>query len=214
MFRLRHASILLLAVALLPGCSSTGYKKSDAAASRLHEAAGAVQLESRNLEATMTALNDMTNSPSGDLRPQFQRFSSALDGLISSSKHSRGSTTNLDKKRAAYFEAWDKELVKTNDPEIRKRGQARQAEVSQQFDSTTRRYREAQDALVPLVGYLQDIRKALSADLTSAGLQSAKPSISSANEQAAKVQPQLTQSAADLDALSASMSSSGSHPAK
>ncbi len=94
-----------------------------------------------------------------------------------------------------------------NDPEIRKRSLERRAEVSSQFDAASRRHDEARNAMQLLVGYLQDIRKALSTDLTRQGLTAVQPSVNNANESARKVQAALAQSATELDTLSARVSS-------
>jgi ribonuclease I len=113
----------------------------------------------------------------------------------------------LERKQKAYFEAWDRELAAINDEEIRKTSEARKAEVSKQFEATNRKQQEAQDALVPLVGYLDDIRRGFTADLTTAGLQAAKPATAEANNKKAIVQANLAQAASDLEALGGRMSS-------
>ena len=155
----------------------------------------------------MVALASLVNTSAGDLRIQFQHFSGALDELVASQKRTDGMGGRLDRKSAAYFKAWGRQLLAINDEDLRKRSEARKVEVSNEYQTTRRHYQETQDALAPLVDYLLDLRKALSADLTMAGLQAAKPPFNNASERAAKVQRQLTQSAAELDTLGAKMSS-------
>ena len=79
---------LALAILVLAGCSSTGYKKSDAAATASQSAAAEVQAEARTLELTMAALNDLLNKPNPDLKPQFYRFSQSVDELVQGSQRS------------------------------------------------------------------------------------------------------------------------------
>ncbi len=208
------AASLILAVAVLGGCKSTGYVKSDSAAWQLQEAAGGVRGESRDIDATTGALNDLVNSPSGDLKVQFTRFSRALDRLDASSKKAGGKATHLEQKRTASFEVWDKQLGLINDEDLRKQSEARKAEVSSQYETTTRQYQQVQEALVPLIDLLKDIRKALSTDLTTAGLRSMQPNVNTVNDKARNVQAQLAQSATDLDALGAKMSSFAVQSAK
>jgi len=196
-----------LAVALLAGCRSTGYIKSDAAAWHLQATAGEVRSESGDLDATMTALNDLVKRPSGDLRLQFQRLSLALDQLTAAARRTSDRAAGLHRKSAAYFETWDRELAAMNDEQIRKASAARRAEVSGQYETTIRRYQQAQEALMPLIAYLQDIRSALSTDLTIAGLQAANLPADNASDKSDKVKSELAQSAGDLDALGVKMSS-------
>ena len=66
---------------------------------------------------------------------------------------------------------------------------------------------EVQGVVQPLIGYLQDIRRALNADLTSGGLESVKSIATNANENAGKVQTALKQLASDLTLSSARVSS-------
>ena len=66
---------------------------------------------------------------------------------------------------------------------------------------------QAQDALKPVVVYLEDIRKTLSTDLTAAGLQSVREPAKIAADNTAKIKQTLNQSAADLDLVSGKMSS-------
>ena len=192
---------------LLAGCKSAGYVKSDVTAWSLQDAAAGVRVESRDLGETMVALNALVGSTSGDLRQQLERYSRALDQCEAAKKRGDSAASRFARRSASYFEAWNKQLPTISDEQLRKESMARKADVMGQYQTTSREHQDAQNGLGALIGYLKDIRKALSADLTIGGLQSVRPSVSSANEMADKVQRRLAQSAADLDALGARMSS-------
>jgi outer membrane murein-binding lipoprotein Lpp len=200
-------SAVMLASALLAGCRSPGYVKSDTAAAHLQTAAGEVRGESKDIDAAMAALNDLVKRPTGDLKLQYRRFSEALDHLAAAASRAPARAASLKGKTAAYFETWDRELQGMSDDEIRKTSATRKAEVSAQCDITLQRYQQSEDALTPLLAYLNDIRKALSTDLTATGLQSAAESVMRAGERAATAQTGLAQSAGDLEAMGAKMSS-------
>ncbi len=206
----------LLAVALVgfAGCQTTGYQKSDAAALNSQVAATHMQAEGEALAATLTSLNDLIHQPATDAKPQFVQFSAALDRLHGTAKQAAKSLDHIGRKRAAYFKVWDKEIAALENEEIRQRSQARRAEVNNQFDATRQQCDEAQNGLLPLIAYLQDLRKALSTDLTRNGLIAAQPSLVNANERARQVQTDLTEANAALDALSARTSSSRVQDAK
>lgn len=197
------ASVLAVAVVWLVGCHTAGYKKSDVAAWNSQVAALNVQAESQELEATIGALNDLVNQPAADAKPQFLKFDQTLNWLVASAKRTESEVNRIWGRRAAYFTVWEKEIPTIQDPAMRSLSEARKAEVSSQFDAANRRYDEARNALEPLITYLQDIRKALSTDLTRDGLVAIKPSVFNANERARQAQTALAQSAAELDALSA-----------
>jgi len=207
------ASLLALTVLWLAGCASVGYNKGDATARALENAATQAQDESRTLELTMTSLNDLVNKPAADLKPQFEKFSKALDQLAAAEKRTDAASISVSEKGAVYFQAWDQELAGMSYEPIRNQGRTRKAEVTKTFDDVTHRYHEAQASLPPLLDYLRDIRKSLRSELTPGGLASVKNLVANAQDKADNSQKALAKVAADLTTLSKSMSSSVAPPA-
>jgi len=206
---LKTAGALAFGVATLclAGCASTPYHKGDAAAVSLQDGAFEVQGQSRALEVTIGSLHDLVYKPEPDLRPQFKRFSKALDNLTACEKRNERSQEHVRNKSADYLEAWNQELATMNYEAVRSRSQERKAEVTTSFDSVNRRYHDAQDAMGPLLSYLYDVRRALAADLTPNGLESIKPVVAKARENADKVQLALGRLTTELASSSAHMSS-------
>jgi hypothetical protein len=205
---------LALGVVCLAGCQTAGYKKSDAAARDAQSCAALAQGVSTNLEATTGALNDLVNQPAEDAKPQFLRFQTALDRLVSAAKRSDAGVARLGHRQTAYLQAWEKEIASIQDQDIRNRSETRKAEVNAQIIAANRQSEEARSARQPLMGYLQDIRKALSTDLTRPGLNAVQPWVINANESARKTQTALTQSITEWDVLSARLSSARVQEAK
>lgn len=198
---------IVLATLILVGCSSTPYRKGDAAAISLQDAASNVQGQSRALEVAMGTLDDLVNKPEMDLKPQFKRFSKSVDTLAANARRNNRSEDRISKKSAAYFEEWNKQLARMNYDVVRERSQARKNEVTKYLDSVDQRYREAQDAMGPLLSYLYDVRKALDNDLTPAGVEAIKPIAGRARENADKVQLALGRLTSELTASGNRMSS-------
>ena len=196
-----------LAILCFAGCASTPYRKGDAAAVSLQDAASDVQGQSRALEVAMGTLDDLVNKPEPDLKPQFKRFSKAVDHLTAYARRNDRSEVRVSKKSAVYFEEWNKQLASMNYEVVRARSQARKDEVTKYFDSVDKRYHEAQDAMGPLLSYFYDVRKALDSDLTQSGIESIKPVVVKARENADKVQLALGHLTTELTASSARMSS-------
>lgn len=198
---------LCIAGLTVTGCSSTPYRKGDAAAISLQDAAADVQGQSRALEVVMGSLDDLVNKPDLDLKPQFKRFSKGVDILAADTRRNNRSEARVSRKSAAYFDEWNKELANMNYDVVRERSQARKNEVTKYLDSVDQRYREAQDAMGPLLSYLYDVRKALENDLTPAGVESIKPIAGKARENADKVQLALGRLTSELTASGNRMSS-------
>jgi hypothetical protein len=197
---------VLLASVTLAGCQSTGYLKSDSAAWHLETTASSVSAESQMLDTTIATLNDLTVNPSGDLRVQFDRFSQSLDKLSSLDARTPGNIETLRKRGGAYFAAWNAELAKMNDGQVRDASAARKAEVSSQFEKTVSHYSAVQTSLSPLISYLNDIRKALSTDLTVSGVQATSGLVQTAGQRANSAKQDLAQTAGDLNSLGGAMS--------
>jgi hypothetical protein len=161
----------------------------------------------RDLDLATNTLHELLNEPAADAKPQFLRFSQAVDRLRDSSKSSSERVKNLWRNRTPYFEAWDKELLAIKDEEVRKRSQARREEARTLFEATIRQSFEAHDSVRPVVAFLDDIRNALSTDLTQKGLASMQPLLGRAGELTGHAQGKLGRLATDLDSLSARMAS-------
>jgi uncharacterized coiled-coil protein SlyX len=201
------ASILLLALLCAAGCRTTGYKKSDAAGRSLQKAAMEVQAETREIDVTLAALNDLVSKPEADLKPQFQRFSSALKRLTESAEQTDRTRLRMEEKSAEYFEAWDQQAAGIHYGKVREQTEARRAEVTNRFHAVNSRYLEAQAVVWPLITYFNDIRTALSVDLTAAGLDSVKDIVSNADQNARKVQTALGRLTDELTTSSTALSS-------
>jgi hypothetical protein len=137
-----------------------------------------------------------------------------LDGLTTALKQGGVRGDQLVRSNAVFLASWSKDLTTITNADVRSSSEARRTEVSKQIDAATAHYKQAQDALRSVVNYLQDIRRALSTDLTRNGVEAVKPLVSNANATTSKVQEALTQANTDLTALSAQMSSATGATAK
>ena len=196
-----------LTIGAITGCKSTNYVRSDATALRLDRTATEVRNTAGYLDTTIAALNDLLANPQGDLRGQYERYTITLSQFMAAAHLASSEVTTLQNHAGAYFQQWDKELAQMNDEQIRQTSAARKAEAMHDYDSAMRHYQSGQDALQPVITYLEDIRKALSTDLTRAGLASAQPVAANAGQKAINAKAQIIQSSADLSALAGKMSS-------
>lgn len=208
----RVSALVQMAMAIVTivwgvGCQTNSYRKGDVAGKSLRSAADEVQRESRAIDATVAALNDLVTNPSVDLKPQYQRFSAALNRLVASAAQMEITRKNMEEKNAEYFAAWERNATNINFGIIRERSESRMAEVTNRFFAVNSRYVEAQNVIRPLITYFTDIRTALSMDLTAAGLESVKSIANNADQNSRKVQIALGQLSDELATSGASLSS-------
>lgn len=206
-FHIVHTFIVLLALTCAVGCQSHGYRKGDAAAHSLQAAAEEVQAESHAIETALETLNDLVRKPAPDLRPQFNHFSAALDRLERAAEQTERTRARIEARSADYFERWDRESAEIQFGIVREQSERRRAAVTDQFHALNERYVEAQGVVRPLISYLNDIRIALSVDLTPGGIEAVKGIVENANQNAQKVQTALATLTGELTESGTAMSS-------
>ncbi|HVV73836.1 MAG TPA: DUF2959 family protein, partial [Verrucomicrobiae bacterium] len=199
------ASVLVsvLGALCLVACTSTGYRRGDSVAVGMTSAAAEVQAESRALQSVVSALNSLVASTNADLKPPYRAFSSRLTRLVAAAHKTEDTGKRMTERDALYLKMWEEQLSKIDFEHIRELSGARKAEVSQHMEAVHERYQQTQQVMQPLISYLQDLHKALGADLTQAGLVSMKGIADNAGTNAARVQ-------VALNALSAELTDSGS----
>jgi len=210
--KISQAVILTLNLALaallgvLAGCASTGYDKATATGTALQATAQQVSLGSAQLTETMAFLNNLVERPQADLRPQFEKFSTALDQLQALAKDVNDKATDMQAKGQDYFKAWDQQLATIKNEDIRTRSAKRQQEVAAKFQTMNGDYQEAKTAFKPLMSNLQDIKTYLSNDLTANGIASIKKTVAQANQEVPPLKKAVGKLSADFKSLGLAMS--------
>jgi hypothetical protein len=204
--RVTQISVCTVITLVTCGCAST-YRQGDAASASLHKAAMEIRAESGAIDVTLASLDNLVNNPGPDLKPQFARYSHSLDGLVAASKRAETSAEAAKQKSADFFESWDKRTADIKFEAVRDQSVSRKTQVSTEFNTVNERYRENQAVIEPLISYLQDIRTALSTDLTTGGVQSVKTLADNAAQNAQKVQTALARLSDELSESGARMSS-------
>ena len=207
--RVSQISVCTAVALVMCGCASRAYRQGDAASASLHRAALEIRAESGAIDAAVASLDNLINNPGPDLRPQFARYSHSLDRLVAASKDAEKSAEVAKKKSADFFENWDKETAAIKYEAVRDQSVSRKTQVSDEFNTVNDRYRENQSVIEPLISYLQDIRTALSTDLTVGGIRSVKTLADNASQNAQKVQTALARLSDELYESGARMSSIG-----
>lgn len=195
-----------LAAALLAGCATTGYQKAAATSDSLSTAASQVELAQGQITEVTTALHSLIARPSEDLRPAFKRYQAALGSLDQTVATVNQQTTAMEAQGRNYFDAWDARMAEMKNENIRARSQARQQEVTEQFNDIQRRYQDARRQFEPFITNLHDIQKLLSVDLTPAGIASAREFAEKADTNAAAVRQALDHLGEGLRAVSVTLS--------
>jgi hypothetical protein len=198
----------LLTASLATGCAASYSRGSDVTdiLTRSADIAVAARVQT---DAASTSLNELVTAGEGDLRPQFQRFDTAVAQLQKLFDDSRSAADAMDAKSTAYLGSWNEELPKIQNELIRSQSSARRDQVKTSFEGVKRTGDETRTSLAPLLADLRDLRAAIMLDLTRSGLSSIRPIAEKTMIEASRVGQSLARLDAEYRALAVAVSFKG-----
>jgi hypothetical protein len=191
---------------LIAGCASSGYRTSESTASTLQSLANKIEDAGKQVDISVTELNSLIDNPQPDLRPQFNRFSTAVGKLGHLSNQVRKTDLKLASRGKIHFDNWDKELSAIQNEAIRASGQARKLELQNQFDSVRNIGLKVATSFAPVQSDLNDLQRFLNSDLNTQGLTTIRDSANRITQQATPVRQSIGNLVAELRSLGDAMS--------
>ncbi|MFN3409224.1 MAG: DUF2959 family protein [Limisphaerales bacterium] len=208
---------VLLAVcvaALATGCATSGHQRAGSAATALRQGAEQLNRSATNLDNALVALAALLDAPVGDLRPQFNTYHTAVNRLEAAQREFHSRWLAIQRQGNAYLQQWDADLALIQNPEIRQRSAARKGEVQEQFDRTRNAAEKLRAEWEPVVSDLKDVRTALGADLTPAGLDNLRSEARRVSSRGVRLRESITALAVDYRQLAEGWSAAPATPAR
>ncbi len=197
---------LLIAVA---GCASGNYRKGASTAASLSRSADKITAGKAKIDRTLNTFNYLVDNPHGDLPPRFKAFKAAVRDLQFAAKNVSTSVSYMRNQGNAYFKAWDEQLDRINNVDIKKSSAERKAKLQKQFAEVSNSYTQFETALDSFTSELKDIQAALGTDLTIGGVSAVKNSAQKANEDGKRLETSVDDLARQFRELSAAMATTG-----
>jgi chromosome segregation ATPase len=177
---LSKAGMVLVPLVMLAGCSGSGRTESSERAidtmkdvrKQLTEAKGTVN---KSLTA-MDALNS-----SSDLEKSFKNFSSAVEDVEDAGADARKRWASMKNRAREYTEQWEKEADDMQSKDVRSGLTERRAQVKKNYETMTDMAHKTRDAYDPFLRDLQEIKKALSIDMSRSGVTALQPAFARAH---------------------------------
>lgn len=201
------SSLRFALVALAAGVTSALFAGQEALVSAIQQSRTETILTHNELAANLKALNALVGQKEGDLRPAYEAFTASLKGTRAAAERTVKRVAALQGEGEKHFSTWQAEIETINDEGIRTRAMKRLNAARGNWNGAATALQEATVQFPALLGYLNDIEKALSYDLTSAGVKSVQGASRSANETFGRIQGLTQKAVSELDELTASMSS-------
>ena len=150
----------------------------------------------------MAALNTLINKPSGSLGSDFTHFSDKFSSLKSGYSDLRNEVSRVSKERVAYMVSWQKQIQKITNSDIQAAAKSNYANAQSDFSRFTQRANSTETSGGRLISYLDNMKKYLSTDLSSSGIQGASSLLGKANSRAAQFKHDLGKLGDDATRLS------------
>jgi septal ring factor EnvC (AmiA/AmiB activator) len=126
-----------------------------------------------------------------DLRAEFEKYGIEVAKMEELSGQTAQRADEMMKKRAAFFDAWERQVNAIQDEEIQTLARKRQARREKSYLRMVTSMAEAKKAFVPFLTTLKDIKKLLGDELTRDSVTSAKKILREVNLEGADLENEM-----------------------
>lgn len=165
--------LLLLSLAMIftvSACSTTGMQRSEEVQSTMRSVDNDVKAIVVQLDAIGASLDELTKPGQADLKRAFELFSDNASEIKEMEKDFALHAEKMEVSGKAYFDEWDSDSQKYDNPEIQKRSNERRAELGNTYDKIAQNNVGVKEAFREYVSDINEIERFLSNDLTSDGI--------------------------------------------
>jgi chromosome segregation ATPase len=204
--------LILLAMAMTTGCSSSGkMEEGGKAVEGFQKLKGELAKGQTRVDNVIKSLDAL--SAGGNLDKSYKSFNSNLEELEKGAAESRKRAAAMRQNVNAYVDKWREEMGELKDPTLKSTLAERQAAVKADFENVQAAADATREAYTPFVNQCHDVQKALSISLTPATVQGVQPAIATAKTSGMELKNKLSALQAQLDKIAAGLTSTGA-PAK
>lgn len=175
-------------------------------ANSIQEARSETANTSRQLHATVAALNALAAQKKGDLRPTYNSYAEAIPKTTAAAETTAARVKWMDGDGQAYFKEWQDKITSIANESLRKKSQKRLEAVRSSFDKVKGELKEASERFKPFLSDLNDIQKTMEADVTAAGVKAVRPTVKSANSNYKPVNESISAAIREMDKMAKALS--------
>lgn len=198
-------ALLCGAAVLLAGCETNDGRQAKVArkaVTSLEDTRQELVRADHEVNQALTAMDQLASEPR-DLRQSYKSFTTEIEDATEQSEEARERADKMSRYWHEYIASWERETEGITSPELRASAAERRQTVRENYDSLRDMARDLQTAYEPFVNQLRDIQRALSLDLTPAGVEATKPAMETARQAGTQLQEQIDAFITELDRVSA-----------
>ena len=179
-------------------------EESQKAVVSLKDTRGELTKAKADVNDAIVAMDKLT-AQGANLPQAFQQYTVAVKDVQAAGDKARARATAMRENGRNYIQKWEKESEAMQSPELRAGAAARRQRIRDNYEQITATGRSVRDAYQPFLRNLQEIQRALSQDLTPAGVDSAKLAIDKAKADGTALNERLDALIAQLDEVAGGM---------
>ena len=197
--------VAMFVLAGLNGCTGSGRaSESEKAVGTMADTQAQIERAKQQVTKANSSLDQL--SAGGDLQKSFNSYNSAVSDLVSTGEKAKARWNDMRVRGDQYVAKWQSEMEQVTNPEIKQNLAARREKVRADYEKISASAKEVRDAWDPYMSDLQEIKKALSLDLTSEGIKGMQGPMSTAKAKGATLSQKLDAFLTQLAGLLSGMS--------
>ena len=158
------------------------------------------------LQATVNALNALTEQKKGDLRETYKTFTDEVKKTHADATRTAARGQAMQKASAEYFTKWQTDVNGIANESLRKKARKRLDSVQKSYGEVTASLGEAAEKFKPFLSNLDDVQKTLANDITAGGVKAVKGTVSDANFNLKKVRSSIFDALKELESMEKALS--------
>ncbi len=193
---------LLLVLPVLNGCSHLPYQSAAKISGHSINVQKNTLKVAGRVDKTMAELDTLINKPSGSLGADYKTFSHRLASLKSGFSDLKDAISTVSSNQGKYMAEWEKQIQSISNSDIQAAAKANYSDAQKDFSHFTRRAKTTEASGSRFIDYLVNMKRYLSNDLSTRGIQGASGLLGKAKSRAATFKHDLGKLGEDASRLS------------
>jgi hypothetical protein len=206
---IQSVALLFAALMSMAGCSSTGIQRSEKATTTMQTIDNDIKLILVQLDATGASLDELTRLGQSDVKKAFVSCTDNVSKIEKMEQHFAIHADEMKDRGKDYFDEWQKEGNKYNNPEIRALSEQRRAQLGEIYAKIAENSIGVKGPFKAYVSDVKEIQIYVSNDLTSKGIESIAPITRKAVDDGEKLKFAIRNLQSAIDKARAEMSHAG-----
>jgi hypothetical protein len=165
-------AIVLLAVTITAACSTTGMQRSQDLQSSMQAVDNDIKMIVVQLDAIGSSLDEVTRPGQSEVKKAFDAYSNHVSKIEKMEKDFSKHADRMSANSKTYFDEWDKNNNKYDNPELQRSSDERRAALGRTYNRIDENKQGVKEAFRVYVSDVTEIESYLSNDLTTRGISS------------------------------------------